>query len=131
MPVDFQIETFIPAPPHKVYQAWLNGNEHDKMTGGPATGKPVEGEPYSAWDEYITGKNLELIPHVKIIQSWRSTEFKEEDEDSKIVIELKAQDGGTQLSLTHTNIPNGQPDYEKGWNDHYFQPMKVYFLENF
>jgi len=130
MSVNFYIEIYIPAPPEKIYQAWLNGEEHEKMTGGSAIGKPVVGKMYSAWDDYIVGQNIELIPNKKIVQTWRSLEFKEEDEDSKIVIELNAQSGGTLLSLTHTNIPDDQPDYEQGWKEHYFQPMMEYFSEN-
>jgi hypothetical protein len=31
------------------------------------------------------------------------------------------------LTLIHNNIPKGQSDYEQGWINHYFEPMKTYF----
>ena len=64
----------------------------------------------------------------KIVQSWRTSEFGENDEDSILTILLQETDnGGTQLTMIHSNIPEGQTQYEKGWVNHYFEPMKGYF----
>jgi hypothetical protein len=35
--------------------------------------------------------------------------------------------GGTKLTIHHSNIPEGQPDYEDGWKKHYFTPMAQFF----
>ena len=114
---------------HTLYSAWLNSEEHAKMTGGEAeVSDQIVGE-FSVWDGYITGKNIFLGQDSEIVQTWRSTEFSESDPDSELAVRFKDVDGCCELSLLHTNIPDGQPDYKKGWEEHYFTPMKEYFSE--
>lgn len=36
-------------------------------------------------------------------------------------------DGETELTLTHSNVPESGEHYIKGWDEHYFKPMKAYF----
>lgn len=97
------------------------------MTSGKAFSTNKVGENFTAGDGYISGKNLELMENEKIVQSQRTTEFDESDEDSKLTILLSKTKEGTELTLVHTNIPEGQIQYEQGWVDHYFIPMKNYF----
>ena len=97
------------------------------MTGGEAEcGKNI-GDTFTAWDRYIDGENLELKENEEIIQSWRTSEFDKNDEDSRLIIRLKEIKNGTELILIHSNIPEGQTQYKQGWEDHYFTPMKNYF----
>jgi len=72
---------------------------------------------------------LELIPYSKIVQAWRTTSFKDNDEDSRIEIILNETKGKTELTLTHSNITKDGEDYKKGWEDYYFKPMKDYFAK--
>jgi hypothetical protein len=86
------------------------------------------GAEVSAWDGYISGRNLELVPGERIVQSWRTTEFADEHEDSIISVALGEVDGGTLLTLVHTNVPDEHTSYERdGWQQYYFQPMREYF----
>jgi len=115
------------AKPSVIFQAWLNGEEHSKMTGGKAKCTAQVGDSFSAWDGYISGKNLEIVENVKIVQSWRTTQFDDNDEDSILTITFSKFGKGTEITLYHTNIPEGQLHYKQGWIDHYFNPMKAYF----
>jgi len=110
-----------------IYYAWLNSNEHTKMTGGEAICSTEVGGEFTAWDEYIHGTNKSLILNKEIIQHWRTAEFSENDEDSELIIRLEDLDEGCELTLIHQNIPEGQSQYKQGWVDHYFIPMKSYF----
>jgi activator of HSP90 ATPase len=124
----FTISTVLPAEPEKVFRAWLSTKEHSAMTGSPAKVEPRVGGAFTAWDGYISGKTLELKPYTRIVQAWRTTEFSEKSPDSRLEIVLEAVKGGTKLTLTQTNIPEGQSDcFDGGWDDNYFQPMKEYF----
>ncbi len=128
MTYDFKLSCTLPASPEAVYDAWLDSECHSAMTGAPAKiGKRV-GDSYAAWDGYIAGKTLELVPGRRIVQSWRTSEFSHRDPDSTITVELEPTKTGTRLTLTHSGVPDDQTDYENGgWRDFYFSPMKAYF----
>ncbi|APG59891.1 SRPBCC domain-containing protein [Christiangramia salexigens] len=123
----FRITQMFAADASKIYDAWLDSKEHSKMTGGEANCSAEPGGDFTAWDGYIEGTNKTLIKDRQIIQSWRTDDFQEDDQDSEIEINFREIEGGCELSLVHRNIPEGQPDYEQGWMEHYFKPMKDYF----
>jgi activator of HSP90 ATPase len=124
----FNLKAEFPATPEKVFKAWLSSGGHSAMTGSPARVEPRVGGEFAAWDGYITGRTLELKPYSRIVQAWRTGEFKESDPDSRVEIELEATKTGTRLTLVHSNIPAGQAEsYESGWEEWYFTPMKEYF----
>lgn len=130
MAKSFTISDTFPTTPEALYAAWLDSETHAAMTdGGEATIHVELGASFSAWDGYISGKNLELEPGKRILQSWRTSDFQETDGDSRIEILFESVPDGTKLTLTHTDIPEGQPDYEEGWEDFYFRPMREYFSQ--
>jgi len=130
MPYTFTLTTTIPASPQEIYEAWLDSLGHSEMTGGEATMSDEIGAEVSAWDGYISGRNLELVPGERIVQSWRSTEFGDEHEDSVITVLLEETGDGTLLTIEHSNVPDEHRSYEEGgWQSNYFEPMVAYFAE--
>lgn len=127
MKTQFELKRTFPATPARIYKAWLTSKGHTAMTGGKAACSPEEGASFTAWDGYISGRNIKLVPDSEIVQSWRTTEFDESDPDSELIVRLAPVEGGTELTLIHNKIPQGQPDYKKGWEDHYLTPMAAYF----
>ena len=127
--MEFTLKTTLPTTAQKVYEAWLSNEGHTNMTGGAAQISDKVGDTFTAWDDYITGKNLELEPDKRIVQSWRTTQFEEHEEDSRLEILLEESDGKTELTLIHTNVPESGEHYIKGWENHYFEPMREYFSE--
>jgi uncharacterized protein YndB with AHSA1/START domain len=128
MTYDFKLSCTLPASPEAVYDAWLDSAAHSAMTGATAKVEKRVGGAHTAWDGYIAGKTLELVPAKRIIQSWRTTQFTGADPDSTITVELAPTRTGTRLTLTHSGVPDGQTSYEDGgWQDNYFSPMKAYF----
>jgi activator of HSP90 ATPase len=123
----FTLKTTLNATAQDIYTAWLSSKGHTAMTGASATISAVVGKKFTAWDGYISGTNIELVPYNKIVQAWRTTSFKDTDEDSNIEIVMNETNQKTELTLTHSNIPKDGEDYKKGWEDYYFKPMKDYF----
>ena len=125
----FEISEFFPGtPPAEIFNAWLESKAHSAFTGSPARVDPGVGAEFSAWDGYISGKTLEVEPHSRILQSWRTTEFPDGSPDSRLEILLEEMGDGTQLTLIHTGLPDGQgEDYRQGWQEYYFKPMHKYF----
>lgn len=115
------------AKPSVIYHAWLDSDEHSKMTGGEAECSDEVGGSFTAWDGYISGTNIVLQQDEEIIQKWRTLEFDDEDEDSELIIRFEEVEEGCELTLVHRNIPEGQTQYEQGWIDSYFVPMRSYF----
>src|SRR5579862_1689311 len=106
MAFEFTVSDIIPASPKEIYDAWLSSEGHENITGGqPAEISAEEGAEFSAWDGYITGRNLRLRPDTLIVQSWRTTEFAPSDPDSQIEVLLEPARGGTRITLHHTNVP--------------------------
>jgi activator of HSP90 ATPase len=124
----FEIREFIPAKPEKLYDAWLDSRLHGEMTGSKAEIDPSVGGKFAAWDGYITGTIIELVPGRKIVQRWRTAEFPPASPDSIDTIIFTAVDDGTRLMLNHRGLPEGQGDkYRQGWKDYYLDPVKEYF----
>jgi len=126
----FKLSAVIPAQPADIYKAWLSTKGHTAMTGSAAKVNGKIGGKFTAWDGYIFGTTLELIPDQRIVQAWRTSEFPDESPDSLVEISLKETRGGTKITLTHSQIPEGQADsYRQGWEDFYFTPMQAYFTK--
>ncbi|MGA2976656.1 MAG: SRPBCC domain-containing protein [Spirochaetia bacterium] len=123
-----KVSAVIPAAPRQVYEAWMNGKMHAKMTGSAAKISARVGGAFSAWDGYISGKTQALKPYSRILQSWRTSDFSPEEADSSLEVLFEKAKTGTKVTLVHTNIPAGHgAEYRKGWIDFYFKPMKKYF----
>jgi activator of HSP90 ATPase len=125
----FKVSVKLRCSSKEVFSGWLNDKLHSEFTGGAkATTSPNEGGKFTAWDGYISGTNIEIFPYKKIIQKWRTKDFAPDDEDSLLELFCTFKDDYTLLTLTHSNIPEGQSEkYKKGWKDNYFTYMKKYF----
>jgi len=123
-----QVSGIIHASPDRIYQAWLDSDEHSKFTGGKASVESGIGGKFTAWDGYIQGTTLELEPGRRIVQSWRTTEFPSDSGDSRLEIHFEPVEEGTRIVLLHSDIPTGQgTQYEQGWKEHYLEPLARYF----
>ena len=122
-----EVSDILPGDPHQIYQAWLDSEIHSAFTGAQASIDARVGGQHAAWDGYIAGQILGLEPDQKIVQSWRTTEFPAESEDSRIEVTFTPVSGGTDVKIIHSEIPDGQGDqYRQGWIDHYFRPLRRY-----
>jgi uncharacterized protein YndB with AHSA1/START domain len=123
-----RVSSVLPSSADRIYAAWLDGLEHSRMTGGKATVDARVGGRHTAWDDYIEGEILALEPGRRIAQSWRAADFPEGHAHSRLEIFLADVPGGCEVTLVHSEIPEGLGDqYEEGWSTHYFVPMKKHF----
>jgi len=122
------VSEFIPATRERLYAAWLDSQEHSAFTDEVAAIEPFVGGSHSAFSGYATGELLELEPNRRIVATWRSTDFPEEADDSRLEVTFEDTSGGTMVTLLHTGIPSGQSDrYRDSWVQYYLQRMKKYF----
>src|SRR5260370_947966 len=91
-----QVSGVIHASPERIYQAWLDSEEHTRFTGGKASVESGIGGRFTAWDGYIEGTTIELEPGRRIVQAWRTTEFPSERPDSRVERRTSGQSGSEQ-----------------------------------
>jgi len=118
----------LPALPKEVYDALLDSKKQSEFTGSKATGKARVGAKFTAWDGYISGKNLEFEKGKRIVQEWVTTEWPEGYPPSRLEFTFKEIDGKTELTMVHSDIPTEQEEeLKQGWMDYYWKPLKTYF----
>jgi activator of HSP90 ATPase len=121
-------EVYFEAKPEEAYDALVDERKHSEITGAAATGTAKEGGRFTAWDGYISGRNIKLTKGKKIIQEWKTTEWPEGAGPSKVTFTFKPKKGGTLLTMVHSKVPLEQAgDYEQGWKDNYWDLMEKYF----
>ena len=118
----------IDASPVEVYEAYVVPKKHAAFTGDSATGTAkVEGK-FAAGDGSISGKYLALEKGKRILHEWTTTEWPEGYPPSLVELILKPKGKRTELTMIHSKVPAEQAaDYDQGWRDYYWEPMKKYF----
>ena len=119
------------ASPQRVYEALLDQKQFSAFTGLPAEIEREAGGAFSCFGGVVTGRNIELVPHKRIVQAWRIKMWPE-GVYSIVAFELAPAAAGTRLSLTHDGFPgdmrahlNGDmPD--GGWDRQYLVPLRKY-----
>jgi activator of HSP90 ATPase len=116
------------ATPAKLYSFFMDSAKHSAATGMPAKVNPKVGGKWSAFGGMILGTNLMLVPKRRIVQSWRSSEWKKADPDSILIVNFeKSADGGTQVQLVHVGVPQyDHAGVTNGWPKFYWEPWKEY-----
>lgn len=123
-----RVSCILPTTPSAVYQDWMSSKGHSLFTGSVAKVDATIGGKFSSWEGYIWGENLELEHGKRILQSWSTSNFPDGDPPSILEVLLEAVEGGTKITINHSNIPVGQgKEYEQGWQDFYFLPMQDYY----
>ncbi|HSV48992.1 MAG TPA: SRPBCC domain-containing protein [Candidatus Acidoferrales bacterium] len=116
------------ASPKQIYEAYTDPKKHTEFTGSKASGKPVVGGKYSAWDGYIFGKYMALAEGKSVVQEWATTDWEDGYPASKLELNFKAVPEGTEITLNQTGVPKAQvSEFEQGWLDFYWNPLKTYF----
>ena len=114
--------------PTQVYKAYVDPRKHSEFTESKATGKPVVGGKFTAWDKYISGKFVELEEGKRVVQEWTSTDFPEGYPPSKLELTFREVPKGTEITMVHSNVPKEiADDAADGWTEFYWEPMKKYF----
>lgn len=119
----------IKATPVEVYDAIVNAKKHAAFTGAVTKSSHKVGGKFTAWDGYISGKYLELVPGRKIIEEWRTKDWPDDYPPSIIELTFERAEGGMQLTMVQSQVPASQvAQYREGWKDYYWNPLKNYFL---
>ena len=134
----YEVARQVGATPKRLYEAWLNSQEHSEMSGRGASIGPAAGESFTAADGRITGSTLEVEPYHRIVQIWNAEEPGGRTFESRVEIAFvtgpawgglpgSAADGATVI-IRHSALPPEQRLFSpQWWEDNYFAPMDAYF----
>ncbi len=122
----------------RVYEALTDAQQFHKVSllsaavqSGATANKPTEmvseaGGAFALFGGYITGRFLELLPHERIVEAWRSQSWQAGD-FSIVKFELTDQGSGTKLVLSHRGFPDGTSEHlAAGWKANYWEPLEKY-----
>jgi uncharacterized protein YndB with AHSA1/START domain/TfoX/Sxy family transcriptional regulator of competence genes len=112
------------ASPHDVYEALMDAKQHAAFTGCPARVSRQVGGRFTAM-ESLRGKNVELIPGRRIVQTWQCDhEGWPRAHYSTLTIELKPRAGGTRLEFTQVDVPAAcHAAIRSAWTKYYWRPL--------
>jgi activator of HSP90 ATPase len=115
--------------PHELYEILMDSSKHSRLTGGEAAEiSRTVGGAFSVYDGYATGINVELIPDVLIVQTWRASDWPD-GHFSRTRFSFTEVKGGTRLTFTQSGVPEGEYEsIKQGWRDYYWEPMKEMVL---
>ena len=117
-------------PVATLYNTYMDAREHSVPVGVAAKIQNKEGVGFSAHDNYVTGKNLQLIKHKLIVQSWRASDWSQSAVDSTFILSFEQRGNDGIINMVHANVPDKHSaGIKKGWDDYYWKPWKKYFAE--
>ena len=110
-----------------LYNFYMNAKLHSQLTGGPAKISAKEGSAFSAYNGYCWGKTLQLVKNKLIVQSWRASDWNQNDVDSTFILLFESKGKDVAVTMIHANVPDNQAkNLAGGWNDFYWTPWKNY-----
>lgn len=121
---DIQQTIEFKATPHEVYEALMDTRRHTTFTQAASSISRKVGGKIRAYDGYIEGTNIELVPDEKIVQTWRASDWPE-GIYSQVTFQLSKTEKGTKLTFTQTGVPEEEyENIDEGWKEHYWTKMK-------
>ena len=120
----------LPASAEHLYATYLDPELHAAVTGAPATVGVEPGSLFLAFGGQISGTMLSVIAPRLIVQSWRSTNFRDADPDSTLILAFVPEGKNGRIDLIHIDVP--EQDYQgvsEGWEKYYWAPWKRYLAQ--
>ena len=128
-------EPVFTASPKRVYEALTDAKQFTRviqLSGAlqamhlpdtPAQISREAGGTFALFGGYITGRHVELVPNVRVVQAWRTGRWPA-GFYSIAKFELVKQGSGSKLVFDHTGFPKGDAEsLASGWNAHYWEPL--------
>ncbi|MFZ0392621.1 MAG: SRPBCC family protein [Terracidiphilus sp.] len=131
-------EVIFKAPPKRIYDALTDASQFQKvellsaatssmnLSSHPAVIHRQPGGAFSLFGNYISGRQIELVPNQRIVQAWRVASWNP-GIYSIARFELAAHDASTKLVFDHAGFPAGLAEHlASGWHTNYWEPLQKY-----
>ena len=125
----------------ELYDMFIDPKRHAAFTGGKVKISARPGSAFSAFNGLLAGQTLTTIPDHLIVQRWRSTQWRNSDPDSILVLTFRTvgptggkkggQEGRGRIDLVHINVPeHDHAGVTRGWKKYYWTPLKAYLTRS-
>jgi uncharacterized protein YndB with AHSA1/START domain len=126
-------EATFPVSPERVYELLTDSSKFAEATGRPATIGETEGDTFSIFGGYISGRQVEMVPGQHVVQAWRGADWAP-GVYSLVRFTLTREGQGTRLAVDHDAYPEGKSPMYPSWHEHlstnwpvfYFKPFEAY-----
>jgi activator of HSP90 ATPase len=131
-------EVVFQASPQRIYAALTEARQFDKIVdlsgirqsgmlpaeaNKPTRVSPEAGSTFTLFGGYITGRQIELVPNVRIVEAWRAANWAP-GVYSIAKFELVEQGTATKIVFDQTGFPTGAgKSLAAGWHKHYWGPL--------
>jgi hypothetical protein len=120
--------------PERLYEIYLNSEEHSAFTQHPAKIDARESGEFDAFKDFpitgrygVTGKIFQLVPGRLVVQSWRGIHDNLNDLDSTLVLTFRKNEAGAEIELVQSNVPDEfRALVNTSWNIRYWTPLREY-----
>lgn len=124
MAIPIHQEVTLKGSPEEVYETLMDEKKHAALTQGSATISREVGGEFSQHDGQIVGRNLELVPGQRIVQTWRFYQW-EPGLHSIVRFELSRDGDNTLVVMDHSGVPDQfEEGVAQGWQYRYWEAMK-------
>ncbi len=114
------------ASPHRIYEILLDSRQFTAFSGEPAEISKDAGGTFSMFGGKIVGRNVELVPDVRIVQAWRPA-YWEPGSYTLVKFAFVPQGTQTRVVLDHTGFHEGDfGHFDSGWKGHYWERLAKY-----
>lgn len=121
-------KVYVPAKPIDVYNSLVDPVLHGEVTGARVRGEAKIGGRFTALNEYISGKYLDLDEGKRILMEWQANKWPPEAAPSIVEMTLKEKGSGTEIKLLQTMIPTEELEACRSWwDDFYWNAVLAYF----
>ena len=126
MAKSFKQKVRIKASAKEVFECLTDSRKHTAFTGAPAFCSKIEGREFSAYNGWVYGRNLEVKGN-RLVQAWRGKDWAK-GWYSIVTYEVKpVSKNECVIHFQHVGIPGALSKVKKGWNEHYWTPLREHF----
>ena len=117
----------LPAPAERLFAMYLDPAEHAAVSGHPVTVAAAAGAKFEAFEGQLSGQILHIFEPQLIVQSWRSTQFHDDNPDSTLILTFTPAGEQGRIDLVHLDVPDHDFDgVTEGWEKYYWTPWRRY-----
>jgi len=127
MPKNVILATSLPTTADRLFDMYLDPQQHAAFTGGPVTIAAEPGSPFIGFDGMLSGMMLHVEPKRLIVQTWRSGNWPADAIDSVLTLTFWPEGESARIELAHINVSDEDfAGVSQGWEKYYWTPWREY-----